>query len=114
MSETTILAVVVGALWGVTLALVGVVWAMLKERIASGDLKVAALERQNTEQETSLGRLTERMKAREDTHAEHRDHMTGQFERLDASIRGLSDKIDRLMGGRTPYPPRLETQGRKE
>jgi uncharacterized protein HemX len=104
MSETTILAVVVGALWGVTLALVGVVWAMLRERITTSESKVATLETQNASQEERIGRLTERMLAREQAHSEHRENMSEQFARLDSSIRELGAKIDRLAGSRTPYP----------
>jgi hypothetical protein len=114
VSELAILIPVVSALFAISLALVAVVWGTLKERIAGNEKTIASLVDQNKEQEVAIGRLTERMVAREQAHSEHRDNMTGQFERLDASIRGLSDKIDRLMSGRTPYPPRLETQGRKE
>jgi hypothetical protein len=104
MSETAILAVVVGALWGVTLALVGVVWAMLKERIATLDNKVSSLEGQNTAQETAIGRLTERAIAREQAHSEHREHTSEQFARLESAINAMSGKLDRLLGTRTPYP----------
>jgi membrane protein required for beta-lactamase induction len=105
MSETTILAVVVGALWGVLVALVGIVWAMLRERIGAVEGKCAALESQNTAQEASLARLQERMLARENAHAEHRENMSEQLARLEHAIQQMSAKIDRLAGHGTPYPP---------
>ena len=54
---------------------------------------------------------SERMKAREDAHHEHREHMAGQFDRLDASIRELTQKLDRFLGTRTPYPPTTRAGG---
>lgn len=101
MSETAILAAVVGALWGIVLALLGVVWATLKERLSAAEAKTLTLETQNTAQETMIGRLTERMTAREDAHAEHRDAMSNRLERIE-------DKLDWLLSGRsgTPYPGR--------
>ena len=104
MSETAVLLGVVGALWGLVLTLVGVVWTTLKERIAAHDTTIKALDAQNTAQEVQLGRLIEMARAREDAHAQHREDMAGAVGRLEASIAELGRKLDRMAGQGTPYP----------
>lgn len=101
MSETAILIPVVAALFAISLALVGVVWATLKERLKAAEDKVGALDQQNTQQETSIGRLTERMIAREEAHSQHREDMAGRLDRIEG-------KLDKLLAPspRTPYPTR--------
>ena len=106
MTSEALLFVAVGALWGVSLALVGVVWAMLRERIAALESRTADLMAQNTGQETAIGRLQEGMLAREKAHGEHREHIADAIARVEVSVKELSLKIDRLTGSRTPYPGR--------
>ena len=110
MSETAILATVVAALWGLVLALVGVVWATLKERDAAQGAAIARLQEQNTQQEVAIGRLTENARSREETHAQHREDMQGQFARIDTGMADMNRKLDTLLrgsgrGGTSPYPP---------
>ena len=107
MSETAIFASVISALFGLTVALVAVVWALLQGRIGSLESKVAALEGQNTMQETAIGRLTERTLAREETHAQHREDTQAQFGRIDMRLGEMNAKLDKLLIGSragTPYP----------
>ena len=110
MTETAILAAVVAALWGIVLALLGVVWSTLRERSTTLERAVDSLQAQNTTQETAIARLTERAIAREDAHAQHREDTNAQFTRLEATIAEMNRKLDRLLsGGRgpgTPYPSR--------
>jgi uncharacterized coiled-coil protein SlyX len=104
MNETAVLGTVVAGLWGLVLALVGVVWSTLKERNKSTEERCEKLESQNTLQETSIGRLTERLLAREEAHQSHREDMSSAIARLEASIAVLSTKLDRVLGAGTPYP----------
>ncbi len=111
MNETTTLGLVFAAVGAVLLALLGVVWAMLQGRLAAVEVKMSSLETQNTGQETAIGRLTERMTAREEVHAQHREDMQTQFQRIDAHLSELNRKLDRLLGGGTPYPTRYGQRG---
>jgi uncharacterized protein HemX len=104
MNETAVLGTVVAALWGLVLALVGVVWSTLKERSAGLESKVDRLDKQNTEQETAIGRMTEKILAREEAHQQHREDMQSQFARIDMAMGQINTKLDRLLGGGTPYP----------
>ena len=108
MSEIAIMGSIVGVLWGVLLALLGVVWTMSRERLAFTETRVAGLEKQNTEQETALGRLIERMKAREDAHESHREN-------VDHPLSRIEDKLDKLLSVRSsgaPYPMRYPEPGK--
>lgn len=108
MSEVAILVSVLGGLWAIAIGLIGVVWGMLREQNRSQGDRIAKLEAQNTEQETAIGRLTERTIARETAHAEHREGMQSQVTRLETRIESrfnsLEGKIDRLLGSKTPFP----------
>ena len=108
MNETAALATVAGTLWGLVLALVGVIWATLKERIRTGEGAIAALVAQNTGQETEIARLKERTIAREEAHLQHREDTATQFSRIEAAMtNGFAEvgrKLDRLSGQGTPYP----------
>lgn len=101
MTETATLGLIFAAVGAILLALLGVVWAMLTGRIAALESLIGALTTQNTQQEIAIGRLTERMVAREDAHAQHREDMSNRLDRIEG-------KLDKLLGsgGRTPYPTR--------
>lgn len=99
MNETSILALVGGVLWGVVVALAGIIWALLQGRIATLEAKVGSLDEQNTQQETEIGRLTERAVAMADRHEQHREDIRSQLARLET-------KIDRLLGARAPMGSR--------
>jgi uncharacterized coiled-coil protein SlyX len=104
MNETAVLGTIVAGLWGLVLALLGVVWSTLKERVTATDERCAKLEAQNVTQETAIGRLTERLIAREEAHQSHREDMSSAIARLEASLSSLSAKLDRVLGAGTPYP----------
>ena len=101
MNETTTLSLVFAAVGSVLLALLGIVWAMLTGRITALEKSIDGLGTQNTGQEIAIGRLTERMVAREDAHAQHREDMSNRLDRIEG-------KLDKLLGGArgTPYPTR--------
>jgi hypothetical protein len=92
MSDTSILGLVGGVLWGVVVALAGIIWALLQGRITTLESKVGALDAQNTLQETQLGRLVERTVAMADKHEQHRTDIRTHLDRLEV-------KIDRLLSG---------------
>jgi hypothetical protein len=109
MSETTLLGLVGGVLWGVVMAFAGVIWALLQGKIVNLETKVDRLESQNTAQETAIGRLTEKTLALVDKHEEHRSDISGRLDRLEA-------KIDRLLGASrgSPFPAAYGPQKRGE
>jgi hypothetical protein len=100
MNNVVILGSVAGGLWSVMLALLGVVWAMHRGQIAALEKVVRELQEQNTEQETALGRLTERTLAIVDRHESHREDVINRFDRLEAKI----DRLLSLSRSTSPYP----------
>lgn len=92
MSETAILGTVLGTATAIVLALVGVVWAMLTGRISALEVVRDALVKQNTDQEVEIGRLKEKMLAREEAHSEHRENIANRLDRMET-------KIDTLLRG---------------
>lgn len=104
MTETATLIAVVGALWAVAVALIAVVWGMLREQNRQQGITIDSLVRQNTEQETAIGRLMERMKAREDAHAEHREDISNRLNRLEMKIDQLLRGPSRGGSSGSPYP----------
>lgn len=83
--------------------------AVIQTQNARQERDVVSLQAQNTQQESALAGLVQRMIAREDAHAQHREDMAGNFQRLETQIAGLGTKIDTLIrGGRTPMPQRYE------
>jgi hypothetical protein len=114
MSELAILTAIVGALWAVAIGLVAVVWAMLREQNRQQGVAIEALVKQNTDQETQIGRLLERMKAREDAHAEHRENIGERLNRLEMKIDQLLRGGGSGRGGMSPYPGAYSTTERKD
>ena len=114
MSETAVLLLILGPLWGITLALVGVVWSMLTGRIAAMEKIAEALVAQNTMQEASLAGLTQRMIGRENAHEEHRSDVRDAIASLAVKLDALQRSINELGRGRTPYPGRYGTGSEPE
>ena len=104
MNETAILITVVGVLWAVAVSLIAVVWGMLREQNRQQGITIDALVAQNTAQETAIGRLMERMKAREDAHAEHREDISNRLNRLEMKIDQLLRGPGRGGSSGSPYP----------
>jgi FtsZ-binding cell division protein ZapB len=107
MSEFAILGTVAACLWGVTLALLGVVWGLHRASITSLDNEIEKLRSQNTVQEVAIGRLTENALSREQIHAQHREDVQSWVGRLETQINAMMGKLDRVLSsGRygTPYP----------
>jgi hypothetical protein len=124
-AQATIIVAICGGVWALTLALIATIWSQHKEKIANierttirfgeriGQLEsealalkvqntrqekdVAALQAQNTTQESAIAGLVQRMIAREEAHAQHREDTSGRLGRIE-------DKLDRLLGSRTPQP----------
>lgn len=80
------------------LGLLGAVWGQLRGQNREQGESIAKLVAQNTEQESSLARLFERMKAREEAHAQHREDIAAQ-------LAAMNVKLDRLLFGRGVTPP---------
>lgn len=112
MNEIAILGTVVTALWGLTLGLIAVVWGMLREQNRQQGVALEKLQAQNTEQETSLGRLFERMKAREEAHAQHREDVSSRLDRIEGLLHQLLRGGGR--GPSSPYPGSYSSTERKE
>ena len=110
MSDVAILAAVLGVVWTITMGLLGVVWGMLTARIGKLETSDEALVAQNTVQETALGRLTERMIAREEAHAQHREDVMGRLDRLEGKI----DQLLRSGARPSPYPGSYSSGGQGE
>lgn len=81
-----------GASVAVLLALLGVVWGLLRAQNAEQALRIAKLEAQNVDQEKSLTRLQAQMVAREDAHHAHRETMAEQ-------LSAINVKLDRILFG---------------
>ena len=121
MSETAILGVLISALGACIAAIYGIfsgrqrtteagaarqgerigqleaALAVLKSQNERQERDVVALQAQNTGQESTLSALTQRMIAREDAHASHREDVVARMGRIE-------DKLDRLIGSKTPWP----------
>jgi len=106
MSDIAILSAVVGVLWGLVLALAGVIWATLRTSQAAVESKVLALETQNTRQEAELAKIGAQVAAHEQLASMQHDHVSDQFARIDETLRAISEKLDRALGLRSnsPYP----------
>ena len=136
MSETALLSTLLAACF----ALIGAIYALMNgrharleashtrqgERLGSAESALAALrtqnerqerdvtalQAQNATQETAIAALVQRMIAREDAHAQHREDMGANFSRLETQIAGLGTKIDQLIrGGKTPWPTDYSRRG---
>jgi hypothetical protein len=109
VTETSLLAIVVS----VFLALLGVVWGMLREQNRKQGIDIEKVQARCAELENGAARLFERMKAREDAHAQHREDIS---ERLS----GIETKLDRLLEkliaprSATPSPTRYFQGPKKE
>jgi len=104
MNEIAILSAVVGVLWGLILALAGVIWATLRTAQASTDAKVLALETRASVHSEALGRLDERVNAHEKLDEQQHDNVNAQFERIENTLSEIANKLDRVLGGRYPSP----------
>lgn len=88
--------------------------AVIQAQNARQERDVVALQAQNTAQEATLASLTQRMIAREDAHAEHRQDVRDALANLTASIKSLGEKIDQALGrgrSQTPGPGRYDLGG---
>ena len=91
MSEfpTTPLAVAVA----IILALVGVVWGLFRKENDGQGKRLDKLEAKVAAAEESIARLFERMKAREDAHAQHREDMADRLQSIDTKLDRLIEKL---------------------
>ena len=91
---------VLGAIVAVCLALLGVVWGLLRGQNAEQGGRIAKLEAQNVDQQKDITRLQAQMVAREEAHHQHREDVAGRLATIDS-------KLDRLLFGKrsdTPNP----------
>lgn len=95
---------IIGVAASVFLALLGLVWGMLREQNRQQGLTLDKLVAQNTEQETAIGRLMERMKAREDAHAEYREDVSTRLDRIENLLQRLIAGSGGRGGSPSPYP----------